>query len=47
MFYVIYPSKNISLKMATTGSRKMYEATLLIIQHIHIPVYATYWWYFS
>jgi len=32
MFYVIYPSKNTSLKMVTIGDRNMKGATLFIVQ---------------
>jgi hypothetical protein len=31
-FYIIYPSKNISMNMATIGGQNMQEATLFMIQ---------------
>jgi len=39
MSYVIYPSKNTSLKTVTKiSARNMYEATLFIIQQIYISL---------
>jgi hypothetical protein len=41
MSYVIYPSKNIFLKMVTKrGAQNMYEATPFITQQIYIFIYA-------
>ena len=39
-FFVIYPSKNTSLKMTTIGGRNMWGAALFILQQIYISVYA-------
>jgi len=39
-FYVIYSSKNTSLKVVTIVSRNMWDATLFIVKQIYISVYA-------
>jgi len=39
-FYVIYSSKNTTLKVATIGGRNMWDATLFIVKQICISVYA-------
>jgi len=40
MSYVIYPSKNTSLKMATIGDQYMYWAMLFMIQYTYKSLYA-------